>query len=347
MKKLKLSGFDLGVIIAFVLVTLLGGGGWWYLSSALQDAQAEVAAAKADFDKYSKKSNVVVSPPNEKALEVNIDLLKSHLDPLIEARLLPKENKLRTIEKEDPVEWKHDLDDDVHRLNTAAKAHVVTVPPNFYFGFSRYLNQSPSDEQTAVLKKQLVGVEQLATILINAPVKGIQAIRRTYEEDPHTGGGASPGMTPEGDHLGGYALTAPGNAYTAYPFEIDFETTSENLRTVIDNLVQSPYVFVVRTLSIQNTRPNSPLLNDLDKLAATPADSSVISSSPGEVAAAAPPKGPQFLFGNSTLKVKIRIDMIEWNAALSEAPPVPAPSGAGKPPVSPSGGKTPVSPGGI
>ena len=185
MKKLNLSGFDIGIIIAFAVVALLGGGAWWYLSGALQDAQAEVTNAKADFDKYSIKYHIVVSASNGKALQDNIDLLKAQLDPLILTKLLPKENKLGSIAKEDPVAWKHDLDDEVQRLDSAAKLHGVTLPPNFYFGFSRYIGQSPSDEQTAVLSKQLVGIEQIATILINAPVKNIQAMRRTYEEEPH------------------------------------------------------------------------------------------------------------------------------------------------------------------
>jgi hypothetical protein len=332
------SRFDLGFIIAFAVVTLLGGGAWWYLSGELQTAQDDVGKAKADFDKYSSagatKDSIVVSPSNEKSLRTNIDLLKAQLDPLIHAKFLPKENKLRSIDKEDPVAWKHDLDDEVHRLNSAAKVHGVTLPPNFYFGFSRYLSQNPSDEQTAVLSKQLVGVEQLATILINAPVRGIQAMRRTYEEDPHTGPGNASGPAAEGDHLGGYSLNAAGNAYTAYPFEVNFDTTSENLRSVINNLIQSPYVFVIRTLSIQNSNPNSPLINDLDKLAGPPAPP-VVDAPPGEVAATIPTKGPQFLFGNSTLKIKARIDMIEWKAEISEATPVP--TQPNKNPLSPGG----------
>jgi len=336
----KLSGFDLGIIIAFVVLTLLGGGAWWYLSGGLQDAQTQVTNAKADFDKYSTKSNIVVSSANGDTLRANIDVLKTQLDPVIQAKLLPKENTLHSIDKEDPVAWKHDLDDDVHSLNTAAKAHGVALPQNFYFGFSRYLNQSPNDEQTAVLKKQLVGIEQLSSIMINASVKRILAIRRTYEEDPRTAMTSATTLPTELDHLAGYSLNAAGNAYTDYPFEIDFETTSENLRNVINNLVQSPYLFVVRTISIQNSSLNSPQINDLDKLAGAPAGS-VVGTSPGEVAATTSTKGPQFLFGNSTLKIKARVDMIEWTAGLSAATPAPAPAtvrgGSSTPPPSPSG----------
>ncbi len=336
MKKLKISGFDLGVIIAFVVVALLGGGAWWYLSGALQDAVTDVTNAKSDFDKYSTKYDIVVSPSNGATMQANIDLLKAQLDPLIHTKLLPEGNKLNSIDKEDPVAWKHDLDDDVHRLNGAAKVHGVSVPPNYYFGFSRYLGQSPSDEQTPVLSKQLVGIDQLATILINAPVKGIQAIRRTYEEDPHVAGN-TPISESEPDRLGGYSLNSPGNNYTVYPFEIDFETTSENLRPILNNLIQSPYIFVVRTLSIQNDHPNSPVMSDLDRIIQSGATStSVVDTSPGEVGATpASTLGPQYLFGNSVLKIKARIDMIEWNAAppASATPPSHNPTHQNTPPT--------------
>jgi hypothetical protein len=339
----KLSGFDLGVIIAFAVVTLLGGGAWWYLSGDLQQAQDDVKNANKDFVTYSTKSNIVVSASNGTTLQANIDLLKAQLDPLIHTKLRSKENRLGAIKTEDPVAWKHDLDDEVHRLNSAAKLRGVNVPPNFYFGFSRYLSQNPSDEQTAVLSKQLVGVDQVATILINASVKGIQAIRRSYEEDPHTSAVNAPGQTTELDHLGGYSLNGPGNTYTAYPFEIDFETTAENLRSVINNLVQSPYVFVVRTLTIQNSSLNSPMLNDLDKIAGTPASaSSVIGTSPGEVAATTSTLGPQFLFGNSTLKIKARIDMIEWNTEVTSAATTSAHNAQPKTPPTPGANVNPA-----
>jgi hypothetical protein len=310
--KISLSRFDLGFIIAFVVLTLMGVGAWWYLSGALQDAQAACSSAKADFDKNASnpKYHVVVSPANLKILQTDIDQIHAQLDPLIKTKLLPKDNKLTTIDKEDPVAWKHDLDDEVQRLTATAKTRAVSLPPNFYFGFSRYLSQSPSDEQTPVLSKQLLGIDAIANILINAPVKGIKAIRRTYEEDPRANGGF-PASSDE-DNLEGYSVTAPGNAYTAYPFEVDFETTSENMRTVIDSLIQSPYIFVVRTLTITNSSPNSPKIDSLAALAGPPPNS-VIDTSPGEVASTAPPvKGPQYLFGNSTLSVKARIDLIEW-----------------------------------
>ena len=319
MKKLNLSKFDIGVIIAFVVIALLGGGAWWYLTGALQDAQADVATAKSEFDKDSSnpKYHVVVSPSNLKALQANIDMMRAQLDPLIHDKLQPKENKLESLPREDPVAWKADLLGNVNKLTVSAKQHGVTVPANFYYGFSRYISQSPGDEQTAVLSKQLTGIEELTNILINAKVKSIDAVRRTYEEDPrNTGNDVLPSTG--SDQLPGYSVTVGANSYTAYPLEVEFQTdNSENLRTVIDSLIQSPYIFVVRTISIENSKPDSPMVSDLDKIAGTAA-SSVIESAPGEVASTTSTLGPQHFFGYETLKIKARIDLIEWTAELPE-----------------------------
>ncbi|HEV3272508.1 MAG TPA: Amuc_1100 family pilus-like protein [Candidatus Methylacidiphilales bacterium] len=320
----NLSKFDKGVLIAFVVVALLGGGAWFYLSQELSTAQQADADANADFVKFSTavstsnqaasdQGKIVVGVTNEKTLQANIEMLKAQIGPLIQAKLAPKENILGSIGKKDPVAWKADLNDMVNRLRNDAKIRNVNIPPNFYFGFSRYVGQSPGDEQTEVLSKQMTGIEELATILIDAQVKKIGAVRRTYEEEPHTSAEAGPNTTADPDRLSGYAITVAGNVYTAYPFEVDFETSPENLRVVVDKLIQSPYVFVVRALTIQNDHPESPVMSDLQKLAGPPA-ASFIETSPGEVAAAAPTKGPQYFFGEATLKVKARIDMIEWKA---------------------------------
>ena len=314
MKKLSLSKFDLGFIIAFVVVTLLGFGAYWYLSGVLQDSQAADATAKAAYDKNAAnaKYHVAVSTGNLKTLQANIDLIKAQINPLIPSKLQTKDNKLNSIEKEDPVAWKHDLDDTVHRLTAAAKAHAVTLPPNFYFSFSRYLSQSPGDEQTTVLSKQLIAVDQIASVLIQAPVKSIDSIGRTYEEDPHTAGNNPFAVSGDSDHLSGFSFSGVGNSYVSYPFQVEFVTTAENFRSVVNNLIQAPYVFIIRTVSVTNSALDSPQLNDLDTLAA---GGSVGSQGADASQGGAPAGGkapPQFLFGESTISVKMRVDLIEW-----------------------------------
>ncbi len=51
MKKLKLTGVDIGAIVAFVVLTLAGVGGWYYFSGTLATAQAQAQDAKQALDK--------------------------------------------------------------------------------------------------------------------------------------------------------------------------------------------------------------------------------------------------------------------------------------------------------
>ena len=325
MKKLPISMFDLGIIIAFVVIGLLGAGGWYYFSGQLATAQGDVNAAHEQFDKYSSVQSatdkILVSHGNQKTLQGNIDLIKGQLTPLIQGKLMPKENKLYSIEKVDPVTWKHNLDDKVRELTAAAGTHGVKLPPNFYFTFANYLNANPNEDQTEVLSKQMLAIDQLSNILINAPVQSIIDLQRTFEEESKNGGGggggggssSSGGPTTAGTKLGGYSYLSEGGAYRVYPFAFEVETTTTGFRKLMDELIQSPYIFVVRAVTVQSTHPSSPHPADLDKMAGSN-DVNMTMADPGHVAATVSTKGPQYLFGNSTLHVKVRVDLIEWLA---------------------------------
>lgn len=307
----KLSRFDIGMIIAFTVVALLGGGAWYYLSGQLATALQKVDDAKRDFDKYSSKQDYLPTTNNVKTLQENIDLLKAQLDPLVQSKLQNKDSKLAEVKQEEALAWKRDMDAEVARLTAAAKSHGVTIPPEFHFGFSRYLKADPDASKTIGLTKQMIAIGQISDICINSPVKAIYAIKRTYDEgggEKESGGGQ--GKVTEA--LGGHVVEAEGGVYTAYPLEFEIEATTDSLRRVLNDLLKSPYVFVVRSIVIQNSKLTSPQIGDLDKMVGTPGPS-VVDSSPGEVAASKSTQGPQYLFGGETLHIKMRIDMIEWN----------------------------------
>jgi hypothetical protein len=324
MKKLPISKFDLAMIIAFVVIGALGGGAWYYLNGQLTDAVGQVGQEKSQYDRYASikagGQDILVKGSNQKILENNIDILKGQLVPLIQTKLIPKDDKLASIEKKDPVAWKHDLDSEVHRLTTEASGHGVKLPPNFYFAFSNYTNSNPADEQTAVLSKQLFAIEQITNILVDAPVHSINDIRRTYEEDAGRGGGGGgapppgPGGPGAGSPLPGTSYMADGGAYRGYPYEIDFETNTAGFHKVMNDFLKSPYIFVVRTIAVQSSQTTSPMPADLDRMAGGPNDINVTGQDPGVVANTVSTKGPQYLFGNQTLHVKMRVDLIEWLA---------------------------------
>jgi hypothetical protein len=314
--KIQLSKFDIAMIIAFVSVGLIGAAAWYYLSGALADAQAKCAVVAKDYNACSATKGIIVSLANNKALAANNDLLQTQLDPLIGTYLLAKDNDLDKVQGEDPVAWKHDLDDDVKTLTSEAKNHSIPVPERFYYGFSRYLTESPGDAATGVLTKQRKAIKAIVEILIDSQVNSIKKVQRSYEEDPHGGGTTNGGGgRAEGDQIDGFAVAVP-NTYTAYPFAVEFEASPESLRPILDGLIKSPYVFIVRSIEVHNAQLDSPRVDSLAQMAGGN-PGSVIASAPGGVAANAPTLGPQFLFGYGPLRVRMRIDMIEWNPALT------------------------------
>jgi len=314
--KLQLSKFDIGMLIAFAVVGLLGGGAWYYLSGQLTAAQNACAQVKGEYDSFATTKGIIVSPANAKTLQANSDLLQQQLDPVMGTYLLAKGNDLKDVQGMDPVGWKKELDDDVKELTAKAKGHSVTLPEHFYFGFSRYLTESPSDAATKVLTKQRHAIKTITDLLIDSQVKSIAKVRRSYEEDAHNGPGAmGGGEHMEGDQLGGYAVVVP-DMYTAYPFEFEFDASPETLRPVLEGLLKSPYLFVLRSIEIHNGQLDSPRIDDLAKLAGSNGSSSVINADPGATATQTPTVGPQKLFGYAPLHVKMRVDMIEWNPIL-------------------------------
>jgi hypothetical protein len=327
----NLSRFDLAMIIAFVIVALLGGAGWWWLSGQLQSEQADASTAAETFDQYSKKEVFLPTKSNVATLRKNIDIMTRQLDPLVQNRLQSSKNALKGVHSVDTVGWKHDLDDQVAKLNAAAATHGIVVPKNFYYGFSRYLDTNPTEEATAVLKRQQIGIGALASILINAPVKEIIRVRRSAEEDAATGDSpfgqrTSSSATPPDDILPDQrSVEAPGGVYTAYPFELEFDTDTESLRTVINQIMQSDYVFVIRSVLIQNQRLDSPKVSDLDHMAGVTDQPSIIGSSPGAVAQqSAPTIGIQYLFGDETLHVRMMVDLIDWHGMSDTTGNAPA-----------------------
>jgi hypothetical protein len=331
----KISAFDVGIIIAFVVITLIGGGACYYLYSQLNSTLQDVGNTAGDFDKYSSREVYLPTGPNQKVLEQDIALMHAQLDPLIKSQLQAPGNKLPSAKTEDTVAWKHDLDAEVASLNNAAKLHGVTVPNHFYYGFSRYLNTNPSEEATEVLTKQLYGIQELANIFINAPVKTIYGLSRTYEESSSNSLVPTQGVKGDPEMISGRAQSSPGHVYTAYPFDIEFETSTENFRKIVDALQKSPYVFVIRSVTLKNSASDSPENATLDKLAAPPENTPTdANGNPIKVV-----KGPQFLFGNETLHIKMRIDMIEWNGVSTGEEPASTsrPSHRG----APGGGRPP------
>jgi hypothetical protein len=336
----NLSRFDIIMIVAFLSVALIGGGLAYYLDAfMLAAAHDDVQAADQEFEQYSTQMVFLPTRENLKILQGNIDLINSQIDPVVKGSLQATGNTLADQHNENTVVWKRRLDDRVAKLNAAARTAGVQVPQNYYYGFSSYLSQAPAETNTGVLSKQLLAIEQLTGVMVSAQVNAIKAIRRTAEEG---GPGPSAYGGTAGDFITGHSAAVSGGLYINYPFEIEFDATTDTMRKVINGLMQTPCVFIIRGLSVvnsavENAQAVSPQVTSLDTLAGPQTPAPSVTDSPGAVAAAKSTAGPQYLFGNEFLHVRMRVDLIEWKG-LPDATAAVKPAGkAAAPTPSPTG----------
>ena len=195
----------------------------------------------------------------------------------------------------------------VNRLAKAAAVQGIHAPE--MFGFSRYdanfpcRNPRAADDECrrllALLSKQLVTVEKLVNLMITNKVEEILAIRRTEVE---------PG------EVSADALNVPINnnsnsLYQTYPFELQFMCDTSVLRDLLNGLMQTDGLFVIRALKIDSTAVK---LKSLDMPSAT-----------GELStpnALKPVEQPTGEVRTRRLNVTLRLDLVEFAAANPAKP---------------------------
>lgn len=308
----KLSKFDIGMIVAFVVVTGAGVGGYFYTNGLVDAAKTDLGAATGELQKLVKQ-RYLPSDANIKTLDNNIKELRSALQPIEEKVLKSPQSKLGQIAAKNPVTWKNsDLDQTVQRLQALAKSKRVTIPDDGYFGFSRYKSGNPSEAATLVLGKQLYAIELLATQLFNSNAGGsiiaLKAVRRTFDEEGNAGGGGTEG----GDAVRGSIITVPSKLYRVYPFEVEFIGNTVGLRNFVNSLNQAPVLFIIRSVQVTNSKLEAPKIADLGK------------GAPTDARAGSAKLGRDFVFGSEQLQVKMRVDMIEWLGTPAPEPAKPA-----------------------
>ena len=193
----------------------------------------------------------------------------------------------------------------VNRLAKAAAAQGIRAPE--MFGFSRYdanfpcRNPRATDDECrrllAILSKQLVTVEKIVNLMITNKVEEILAIRRTEVE---------PG------EISADALNVPINInsnslYQTYPFELQFVCDTPVLRDLLNGLMKTDGLFVVRALKIDSTAVK---LKSLDM--------------PGTSEPATPntakPAEPTGEVRTRRLNVTLRLDLVEFTMAPPAKP---------------------------
>ena len=234
-----------------------------------------------------------------------------------------------------------------NKLMAAAKKYNVTVPQEFGFGFGRYVTHGtpPSQDtnQINTLLTQWGVIETLSDILFTNRIASIAAIRRAPvgAEAPKDASGAtlmSSAVRTGGDEFFGASIRDnPAEIARTLPFELEFTCDTQGLRGILSALESSPRFFIVRSVTVLNTRSAEMLAGGRSEAmgrasppvsAEGPPDQPPVSGVPTVpgvpgVPTAAPAGEPAKLaqavtvFGLEKIQVKMRVDLVEFREPMA------------------------------
>ena len=292
------------------LISLIGGtvfivllaGMIWFLHDAYtqQDSVLEELSAQNSSLEGLRGEKTFPSKENLELLKQDRGNIQKLYDDMRESATHPPLHGPELIRD---VDFRKFQEATINRLAKAAAAQSIRAPE--MFGFSRYdanfpcRNPRAADDECrhllALLSKQLVTVEKLVNLMITNKVEEILAIRRTEVE---------PG------EISADALNVPINnnsnsLYQTYPFELQFVCDTPVLRDLLNGLMQTDGLFVIRALKIDSTAVR---LKSLD-----------MPSEPGAPTAVKPAE-PAGEVRTRRLNVTLRVDLVEFAAANPTKP---------------------------
>jgi len=300
------------------LISLIGGtifivllaGMIWFLHDAYtqQDAVLEELTAQNTALEGLRSERTFPSKENIQLLKQDRVNLQQLYDEMRESATHPPLHGPELIRD---VDFRKFQEATVNRLAKAAAAEGIHAPE--MFGFSRYdanfpcRNPRAADDECrrllALLSKQLVTVEKLVNLMITNKVEEILAIRRTEVE---------PGES-SADALNVPINNTSNSLYQTYPFELQFVCDTPVLRDLLNGLMQTDALFVIRALKIDSTAVK---LKSLEMPSTTGEPNAPAPSAPN----APKPAEPTGEVRTRRLNVTLRLDLVEFTAATSPKP---------------------------
>ncbi|MEM9444157.1 MAG: hypothetical protein AAGA18_02280 [Verrucomicrobiota bacterium] len=279
----------------FVVVGLMGGAGWFFSSQQLDKANE----SKRSIQSKIRGLETSGAYPNAKSLEeikVNLeqaDALAAEVVPVLEeTEVLFDEIMVGDKKGLSKDNWKKLLFEKGEQADAKAKEKRVSYAEDFFFGFARYRLESPKNEFTLELGRQMIGLFTLADILIEAGVSEILNFKRVLVES---------GTAFGDEELKAKVLPGGQGLYYVYPFEIEFIASPQALSKVVNGIAASKLILVSRFVSLKNEIATFPQKNDVTKLNTSQSgDEESDSLLYRQIA------------GQEKVKARIRVDMIVW-----------------------------------
>lgn len=184
-----------------------------------------------------------------------------------------------------PRDFQDTLSSAVAASEAAATAANVTLPEDFYLGFSAYKAEPPSEEAAPALAQQLEAITNMTGILVKSGVRQVVGIERALlPAEGKSGGEESKPPASDAAEVG------------LVPFNVEFVADPSAFRSALGAIITAEPMVVVRLVSVVNSSPSPPS----KEAAASPE---------GMAPAGTSEETPEIpvVFGKETLNVKLQL----------------------------------------
>jgi len=288
-------------LIVFAVCTLLALYFLFSARGAFNEASARFSDAAAERNRLEHLDPF----PNE----ANYRLMKVHLEKYSAALNQLKEDLKPQVLPSTPLapnEFQTHLRQAM--MTTAEKARVnrVKLPDNFRLGFDDYTAALPNTAAAPWLGQELLQIELLTNVLIDARVDAVTALKRMPLPSEATAAAATPSPVP-GRKPATPTATGPRMLERGI-VDLTFMSSQSVARKVLNQIASSKEQFyIIRTLHVRNEQDKGPPREQATQPGAS--STPIPSGSPAAGPASAAIK---FIVGNEHIETSARIEIVRF-----------------------------------
>ncbi|MDD5199019.1 MAG: Amuc_1100 family pilus-like protein [Terrimicrobiaceae bacterium] len=290
-------------LTGYLAVTVIGAGILGYL---LYSSYAHFSEVSDTYDtqvaRLQSLQNRTPYPSveNNQAYAALTTQYRAEYDKLL-AQALKMQKPIESIT---PQAFQDRLRAYVSEVSAAAKLNGVTLNDAFYLGFDQYRDTLPSNESAGALARELDAIRLVVDKLIEFKIREIIGIKR--DSLPEEGGAPRPEQPAAAGNRRSTVAEGP-KIVTANSFEIAFVADQSRLRQSLDAIISANKFFIIRNLTIENSKLEGPKKNE----EASVESGAALPQPPA--AQGTPQTSMRLLVGRETLTLAARIEMITFN----------------------------------
>jgi hypothetical protein len=196
-----------------------------------------------------------------------------------------------------PNEFQSHLRRAMTSISEKARANKVKLPDKFYLGFDEFASTLPNEVAAPLLGQELVQIEWLMNVLLEAQVEALTAFHRTPWSEEDTSSPATTRAPP---------ATAVKKLFQRNGMEVTFFSTPGAARKVINRIAGANQQFcIIRQLHIRNEMEKGP-----PRESAGETSGAIVPAA--AAAKAALPATLNFIVGNEKIETTAKIEIVRF-----------------------------------